>query len=211
MSLGPRGKQPFMRKTFIHQIGRPQLLVWPDTPTIPTHLRGKQKGIMQILKEQNLWPKNGRHSDGVNFLLQCPKDSNRTGCNLDLEGGCCARSVLAAEQNFKEQKGRLQEELECRGQPVIFYPKFHCELNFIERYWCGCKWYARENCQYTLDGLRETVPAALNSVSSITIHRHYLHCMQIIDTYESEARYGTKEFKERVYKAHRQVVDKSKW
>ena len=49
--------------------------------------------------------------------------------------GCCARSVLAAEQDFKEQKGRLQEELEFCGQLVIFYPKFHCELNFIERYW----------------------------------------------------------------------------
>ena len=75
---------------------------------------------------------------------------------VGIEGkpGCCARSVSTAKHNFKEQKGRLQEELECRGWLVIFYPKFHCELNFIERYWCGCKWYARENCQYTLDGLR---------------------------------------------------------
>ena len=104
MSLGPGGKQPFMRETFMHQIGQPQLLVWPDTPAIPIHLRGKQKGIMQVLKERNIWPENGRRSDGVNFLLQCPKDSNRTGCNLGFEGkpGCCARSVLAAEYNFKE-------------------------------------------------------------------------------------------------------------
>ena len=119
--------------------------------------------------------------------------------------------VLAAEQDFEGQKGRLQEELEYRGQLVIFYPKPHCELNFIERYWCGCKWYARENCQYTLDGLRETVPAALNSVSSVTIHRHYLHCMRIINAYGSGEIYGTKEFKERVYGAHRQIADKSKW
>ena len=49
MSLGPRGKQPFMRETFIHQIGRPQLLVWP---AIAIHLRGKQKGIMQVLRSE---------------------------------------------------------------------------------------------------------------------------------------------------------------
>lgn len=164
---------------------------------------------MQVLKERKLWPKNGRRSDGFNFLLECPVDSNRTGCKP--EGGCCARTVLSAEPDFQQQKGCLQEELECRGQLVIFYPKFHCELNFIERYWCGCKWYARENCQYTLEGLRETVPEALNSVPSATIHRHYLHCVRIINAYASGAEYGSREFKERVYKAHRQVVDKSKW
>ena len=62
----------------------------------------------------------------------------------------------------------------------------------------------------TLDGLRETVPAALNSVSSATIHRHYLHCMRVI-AYGSRETHGTKEFKERVYRAHWQFSDKSKW
>ena len=65
--------------------------------------------------------------------------------------------------------------------------------------------------KYTLEGLRETVPAALCSVSSATIHRHYLYCMRIIDAYGSGATYGTKEFKEQVYKAHWQIADKSKW
>ena len=100
---------------------------------------------------------------------------------------------------------------ECRGQLVIFYPKSHCELNFIERYWCGCKWYAGENCQYILDGLRGAVRAALCSVSSATINQHYLHCMRITNAYGSGAIYGTKEFKERVYKARQNIVDKPKW
>ena len=167
---------------------------------------------MKVLKERNLWPENGRRCDGFNFLLQCPRHSNRTGCNPDKGSpGCCARSVLAAEQNFKEQKGLLEEELESRGQLVLFYPRFHCVLNIIERYWCGCKWYARENCHYTLDGLSETVPAALNSVSWATIYRHNLHCMRIINAYGSGATYGAKEFKEKVYMAHRQITDQSKW
>ena len=79
--------------------------------------------------------------------------------------------------------GRLQEELEPHGQLVIFYPTFHCELKYIERYWCGYKWYARENCQHTFDGLRATVPAALCSGSSAIIHRHFFHCMRIIEAY----------------------------
>ena len=125
--------------------------------------------------------------------------------------GGCARAVMTNEPDFRDQKGRLEEELESGGQLMIFYPKFHCGLNFIEWYWCGCKWYARENCQYTLPGLRETVPEALKSVSRAAIHRHYQHCMRTIDAYAAGAKYGTEEFKERVYKGHRQIVDKSKW
>ena len=42
------------------------------------------------------------------------------------------------------------------------------------------------------------LPAALCSVSSATVYRHYIHCMRIIAAYASGAIYGTKEFKERV-------------
>ena len=45
--------------------------------------------------------------------------------------GCRARRVLGAQKDFQDQKGRLQEEVENLGHRVLFYPKFHCELNFI--------------------------------------------------------------------------------
>lgn len=44
----------------------------------------------------------------------------------------------------------------------LFLPKFHCELNPIERFWAAAKHYARSHCLYTLAGLRETVPLALS-------------------------------------------------
>ncbi|RPB00938.1 hypothetical protein L873DRAFT_1626525, partial [Choiromyces venosus 120613-1] len=55
------------------------------------------------------------------------------------------------------------------GQKVIFYPKFHCEINFIEHFWCSAKYYTRENYQYSLEGLRETIPCGLDLVSTATI------------------------------------------
>ena len=44
----------------------------------------------------------------------------------------------------------------------LFLPKFHCELNWIERMWGASKAYCRANCMYTLQGLRETVPISLS-------------------------------------------------
>ena len=69
--------------------------------------------------------------------------------------GCCARRVLGAERDFQDQR---QEEEEALGHRVLFYLKFHCELDFIERYWCRAKWFARENCGYDFEALKATVP-----------------------------------------------------
>ena len=59
-----------------------------------------------------------------------------------------------------------QEEVEALGNRILFYPKFHCELNFIERYWCQAKWFAREN---DFEALKAKVPEALASVTNASI------------------------------------------
>ena len=48
---------------------------------------------------------------------------------------CCARRLMSLELDFLNQKGAIAETIEKAGHKCIFYPKFHCELNFIERYW----------------------------------------------------------------------------
>jgi len=55
---------------------------------------------------------------------------------------------LLKQPDFLAQKGRLKEEVQARNHSVIFYPKFHCELNFIERFRCAAKYFVRENSQY---------------------------------------------------------------
>ena len=95
--------------------------------------------------------------------------------------------------------------METAGHSVIFYPKFHCELNFIERFWCDAKYYTRKNCGYTLDNLHKTIPVAFQSVPVATINRHYHHSVRTIEAYKNGFQYGTKEFVGRVYKSHRQV------
>jgi hypothetical protein len=90
--------------------------------------------------------------------------------NKELVTGCCARDVLPKEPGFQAQRGQLAEELEALNQRVIFYLKFHYELNFIERFWCSAKFYPRENWLFSLGVTEE----ALHFIPSAMINRHYM-------------------------------------
>ena len=114
MNLPPDSKQGMLWEGFMHGKGQPQSMSFPlDFHNL--ELAGKPKGIKRVLKERGLWP--GRGS-----VLECPTTQKRLGCNS--EGGCYARQVLGAEKDFRDQKGRLQEEVEELGHHVLFYPKF---------------------------------------------------------------------------------------
>ena len=84
------------------------------------------------------------------------------------------------------------------GHKVIFYPKFHCELNLIEPYWCKAKWYTRKHCDYSLEGLCQTVPEALASVEQKTSQNgkacmlsyakiNHIESLVLINTYKGGA------------------------
>jgi hypothetical protein len=83
--------------------------------------------ILEVLIKGGLWCEY--HADGFKFLLDCPTTSGRTGCDWDedgnLLGGCCARKVLAMERDFRDQRGRLEEEPLTEGQELIYRPSFH--------------------------------------------------------------------------------------
>ena len=55
------------------------------------------------------------------------------------------------------------------GHEIIFCPKFHCALHYIEYYWAALKRYTRENCKYSFAELEGVVDAAMESVSLQTI------------------------------------------
>ena len=176
----------------MHGKGLPQSMSFP-LDYYNLELAGKPKGIKHVLKERGLWSERG-------LVLECPTTHNRPGCAP--EGGCCARRVLGAERDFQDQKGRLQEEVEALGHRVLCYPKFHCELDFIERYWCRAKWFTRENCGFNFEVLKAIVPEALASVKSASIRGFYRLALRAIDAYSAGVQYGTEEFKQKVYKSH---------
>ena len=109
-------------------------------------------------------------------MFECPTTRNGPGCAP--EG---SRRVLGAERDFQGQKRRLQEEVKALGHRVLFYPKFHCELNFIERYWCLAKWFTSENCGSGFEALKATAHEALDSVGSApSVASTDWYCVQLM-------------------------------
>ena len=63
--------------------------------------------------------------------------------------------ILSQHDDFKNEKNALETMLESRGHVAVFLPKFHCELNGIERVWGHSKRTTRAYCDYTITSLRE--------------------------------------------------------
>jgi len=172
---------------------------------------GKLKGLRIILEERGLWP------HGRKLLTQCSIPGKSPGtskpnpvCRYAKNSSCCARALLASQPDFQEQKGELQETIEAAGHLVIFYPVYHCELNFIEYFWGRAKLYARAHCEYTFEALVRVVPIALAQVSNELIFKYYQRVLRMMNAYRNNIAYGSEDFKRYVftrYSSHRRIAE----
>ena len=129
MNVNPGGKQPCMHSTYFGQDNISQSMIFPsDHPTYPN----QPKGMRQILIERGLW------KDGL--IGDCKLCKGKNTKVIDSQRvDCCMRRILSLQPDFLAQKSKLQVEIEKRGHKCIFYPKYHCELNYIEMYWGAAK------------------------------------------------------------------------
>ena len=87
-----------------------------DHPTMPSWF----KGMEVIIWERGPWPEKGH-------LAQCESFRCKNGC-ID----CCCWHLFFCQPDFMTQKSRLEEFVTLCWHICDFYPKYHCELNFIE-------------------------------------------------------------------------------
>jgi len=120
---------------------------------------------------------------------------------------CCMRQILSLQPDFIAQKSKLQNEIEKRGHKCIFYPKYHCELNYIEMYWGVVKRYTREYCDYTWANLQKIVSEALDLVFLITIRHYAQKSWHYMDVYRKGIIGKMAEFAVKKYKSHKRVPD----
>jgi hypothetical protein len=183
---------------------------------------GKNIGVFQCLMERNLWPRtarlptltakqNKRIGRTERFLLKC-RGGNK--CMIG-RNDCCASKLLGSQPDFQGQKCRLEEVVDNYNRDhgtqhmILFLPKFHPELNPIERYWAALKGYLRLNTAWTTEGLRELLPLALTKgVPSESFGRYFRACFRIMTAYRLGCSHALASFASRQFASHRSIPTK---
>ena len=117
------------------------------------------------------------------------------------------RLVLNSHHDFKYEKTSLEHLMSEKGHRCYYLPKFHCELNPIERVWGEAKRYTRAHCDYSFPGLERTVPIGLASVDVNIIRKYFRKCREYMQAYR-DGKVGGDEIENAVklYKSHRRIV-----
>ena len=115
------------------------------------------------------------------------------------------RELLKSFPDFKRQSTLLETYIQQRGHICIYYPKYHCELNPIERVWCQSKKYTRAYADGTITRLRKIVPEGLNSVTQDQIKKYFATCREYERAYREGVTGRDVEERVKVYKSHRRV------
>lgn len=140
--------------------GSPQSFYFPEG-----HPRaGIFKGMVQILEERGF-------QGMASLKAECKSFQCKPGAT-----NCCCRRILFNQPDFANVKSMLETACEERGFEVLFLPKFHCELNFIEQVWGHAKRVYRLNPPSSKEAdLERNVRAALDSVDLIQMQKYVLY------------------------------------
>lgn len=154
--------------------------IWAGRPQRLVDENGVPKGMRQVLEER-----------GINTERMKAED---------------LRTVLANHEDFRTEKTVIENFLIESGHKVLFLPKFHCELNPIERVWGQAKVFTRKYSNSTVQRLRSIIRPALDSVSPDLIRKYFRKAQDYEQAY-LEGHEAGKELEQaiKVYKSHRRV------
>jgi hypothetical protein len=152
------------------------------------------KGMRRVLKERGLWDprmkvecaacKSGialadrrEHYSDENGNLLYDED------NLIYSNQCCASGCLSREADFVGQREWLREVVEEAGLQVIYYPKYHCELNYIELIWSHMKAILRKDCTFNFSDLKIKINGLLLNIPLAVFQSSARFCYRFMSGY----------------------------
>ncbi|KAF9513519.1 hypothetical protein BS47DRAFT_1372507 [Hydnum rufescens UP504] len=161
---------------------------------------GQFKGMETILEER------GIDTQGLN--AQCQKFKCQDHVLPSNSRPCCCRKALFEQSDFSNQKSRLEELGDQRGYRINFYPRFHCECNFIENNWGYTKRVYRQYPKSSSEkDLERNVIRALESVPVILMHRFFTHSLRFMDAYRKGLNGVQAAWANKKYRGHRVLPD----
>ncbi|CAK5267995.1 unnamed protein product [Mycena citricolor] len=179
------------------QDGSPQCLYQAD---------GKFKGTKALIIERRAKGHNLPDPDARNRVtnkkphLECTNFS----CRYNDMQDCCLKKMLYLEPDFQAQKSQLEEHCEARGYEVIFFPKYHPELNFIEQCWGYAKCVYRMLPESTKEAdLIRNVNHALKSVPLESMRRFATRSSRFADAYFRGLNGAEAAWTNKKYRGHR--------
>ena len=163
---------------------------------------GHWGGEVQKMNYPNGVPK------GLRVVLEF-RGVNTKGMNADK-----MREILRSHPDFQNEVSRIERLLTEEYRHICYFlPKFHCELNPIERVWAQAKRYSKAYCNYSIVSLRKNVVPALESVPLESIQKHFTKVRHYMFAYlegtpgGAELEGTVKQYKQAV-KSHRRISDK---
>lgn len=169
--------------------------------------QGRQKGIKTILSERGLF----KNDEGLPLCLECKSCKEKRFGEARYNPGnkkCCARFVLSQQPDFLAQLPWLQEVVEKHGCHILFYPKYHCELNYIEMVWGWVKSHHRRTCTYNYTDLKANIGNTLLQLLPLSfVRRVARHCLRFMDGYRKGFTGQLLAFCVKKYKSHRRIPD----
>ena len=170
--------------------------------------KGEQLGLVSILKRRGHKHLNDGGHELNKICYDCKHGASK---ELRLEQAnysekCCLTYVLNNEPDFQAQKEWLTEVVENSHCKIIFYPKYHCELNFIEMVWGWLKSYHRRSCTYTFKHLETNLPISLETKLPLSfVRRASQHCFRFMQGYRHGLYGSVLEYAVKKYTSHRAI------
>ena len=92
---------------------------------------------------------------------------------------------------------------------MIFLPKFHCELNFIEMIWAHIKADLRRDCSFTFADLQVKLPLLIDNIPLPFVKRAERHCFRFMTGYRQGLVGPVLDYAMKKFRGHRMIPSES--
>lgn len=137
------------------------------------------KGLKTVLSERGLFKRGMTREEMVDTLSKC--------------------------EDFAKEKSIIQKLIEDNGHVYLLLPKFHCELNPIERCWAFAKKYVRERSTGSIVTLRALIDESFQLLSKDMIRKFFRKVRKYEKAYRKGGTTSSIEKYVKTFKDHRRI------